>query len=77
LSSGLTINAPIGSPVDGSKLLIRIIDDGTSRSLTWNAIYVAVGVIIPTATVSSRTVYVGAVYNASATRWDVVASVTQ
>jgi len=77
LAAGLTINAPTGTPVDGDKLLFRILDNGTSRTLTWNATYTAIGVTLPTATTASKTTYVGCVYNANNARWDVIAVTTQ
>lgn len=77
LAANLTINAPIGTPLDGNKLLFRILDNGTSRTLTWNATFTAIGVVIPTATTINKTTYVGCVYNASATRWDVIGVITQ
>lgn len=77
LASGLTINAPTGTPVDGNKLIFRILDNGTSRALTWNATYTAIGVTLPTSTTASKTTYVGCIYNANNTRWDVVAVTTQ
>jgi hypothetical protein len=77
LAAGLTINAPTGTPVDGDKLMFRILDNGTTRTLTWNATFVAVGATIPTSTTASKTTYVGCIYNAANTRWDVVAAVTQ
>jgi hypothetical protein len=77
LASGLTINAPIGTPVNGNKLLFRFLDNGTSRSLTWNATYTAIGVTLPTSTTASKTTYVGCIYNADNTRWDAIAVTTQ
>lgn len=73
LAVGLTVNAPTGSPTNGQKLMFRIKDNGTTRTLTWNAIFRALGATRPTATVISKTVYVGAIYNATDTKWDVVA----
>ena len=73
LAATLTINAPTGTPVDGDKLTFRILDNGTAQTLTWNATYTAIGVTLPTTTVASKTMYVGCVYNAFNTRWDVVA----
>lgn len=71
----LTINAPTGTPVAGQKLLIRIKDDDTSRTLSWNAIYVAfTGITLSTSTTLGKTMYWGAVYNATDTKWDVLAS---
>jgi len=77
LAAGLTINAPIGTPVDGNKLIFRLLDNGTSRALTWNATYTVIGVTLPTATTISKTTYVGCIYNANNTRWDVIAVTTQ
>jgi hypothetical protein len=77
LAAGLTINAPTGTPVDGNKLIFRILDNGTSRTLTWNATYTAIGVTLPTATTANKMVYVGCIYNAANTRWDVIAVTTQ
>lgn len=73
----LTINAPTGTPVDGNKLIIRILDNGTSRTLTWNATYTVIGVTLPTATIANKMTYVGCIYNAANTRWDVIAIATQ
>jgi hypothetical protein len=73
----LTINAPIGTPVDGQKLLFRIIDNGGSQTLSWNSSYVAVGAVIPTATTAGKMTYVGCIYNLTNLRWDVIAVATQ
>jgi hypothetical protein len=73
----LTINAPIGTPVNGDKLMFRILDNGSSQTLSWNATFTAIGVTIPTATTAGKMTYVGAIYNAANTRWDVIAVTTQ
>lgn len=77
LAVDLTINAPTGTPVDGNLLIFRLLDNGTSRNLTWNATFTAIGVTIPTATIANKTTYVTTIYNANNTRWDVVDVVTQ
>ena len=77
LAASLTINAPTGTPVDGDKLIFRILDNGSARTLSWNATYTAIGVTLPTTTTASKTTYVGCIYNANNTRWDVVAVTTQ
>lgn len=73
----LTVNAPTGTPVDGSKLVIRILDNGTPQTLSWNATYTTIGTVLPTTTTANKTTYVGCIYNANNTRWDVVAVTTQ
>jgi hypothetical protein len=77
LAATLAINAPIGTPVDGNKLLFRILDNGTTRTINWNATYTAIGVTLPTATTANKMIYVGCIYNSTNTRWDVVAVTTQ
>ena len=77
LAAGLTINAPAGTPVDGDKLMFRLLDNGTGQTLTWNATYTVIGVTLPTTTTANKTTYVGCIYNANNTRWDVIAVTTQ
>jgi hypothetical protein len=77
LAAGLTINAPIGTPTDGDKLIFRLLDNGTPCALTWNGTYTVIGVTLPTTTVANKTTYVGCIYNANNTRWDVIAVTTQ
>lgn len=77
LAAGLTINAPIGTPLDGDKLTFRIVDNGTPRTLTWNGTYTVIGTTLPTTTTANKTVYIGCIYNAASTRWDVIAVATQ
>ena len=73
----LTVAAPIGTPVNGNKLLIRILDNGTARAITWNATYTVIGTTLPTTTTASKMLYVGCIYNSTNLRWDVVAVTTQ
>ena len=72
----LTIASPTGG-VDGRKLIIRIKDDNTARGITWNAIFRAVGVTLPLTTVAGKILYVGAIYNSTETKWDVVSVAQQ
>lgn len=66
-----------GTPTAGQKLIIRLKDDGTARALTWDAVFRAVGVTLPTTTVISKTHYIGCIYNLTDTKWDAVAVVAQ
>jgi len=72
LSGNLTINAPTGSVTEGSKIIFRILDDGTSRRLNWNGIYRPIGVITPEATVAGKLIYVGTIYNQISSKWDII-----
>tara|TARA_R110002050_G_scaffold59892_2_gene133354 strand:- start:727 stop:1608 length:882 start_codon:yes stop_codon:yes gene_type:complete len=73
LASALTIAAPTGTPSTGMKLVIRLTDNGTNRALTWNAIYRAIGVTLPTTTTANKILYIGCVYDEAGSKWDVVA----
>jgi len=78
LASALTINAPTGTPLDGNKLIFRILDDSAGPySLTWDATYTVIGTILPSSTITGKTTYIGCMYNANNTRWDVIAVATQ
>jgi hypothetical protein len=77
LAQAATIAAPSGTPTNGQKLIIRILDNGTARALTWNAIYQVIGTTLPTTTVLSKYTYVGCIYNSASSKWDVVAVTTQ
>lgn len=72
-AAGLTVNAPTGTPTNGQKLMFRFKDNGTTRTITWNAIFRALGATLPTSTTISKTIYVGCIYNSTDTKWDVVA----
>ena len=73
LAAGATISAPSGTPANGNQLIMRIKDNGTARTLAYNAIFRAVGVTLPTTTVISKTLYIGCKYNSADTKWDVIA----
>ena len=77
LAVDTTFNAPSGTPLNGQKLVIRILDNGVTRNLTWNAIFRVIGTTLPAATTANKTTYVGCIYNTAATKWDVVAVTTE
>jgi hypothetical protein len=75
-----TVTTPSGTPTDGQKLIIRILDNGTARALSWTTTagaYRAVGITLPITTVVGKVMYVGCIYNTAAGFWDVVVSVQQ
>lgn len=74
LAANATFAAPSGTPANGNRLMIRIKDNGTARTITWNAIFRVIGVTLPTTTVISKTYYIGCVYNSADTKWDVLAT---
>ena len=72
-----TFGAPTGTPHNGQKLIIRILDNGTARALAWNAIYASRGATLPATTVLGKTHYVGLIYNSNTTTWDCVAATAE
>ena len=73
-AGALLFNSPGGTPVQGQSLVIRILDNGTARALTWNAVFRAVGTALPTTTVVNKLKYLGFFYNSTSTKWDLVAA---
>ena len=72
MASATTIASPSGTPVQSQSLVFRFKDNGTARAITWNAIFRAIGVTLPTTTTANKLLYVGCKYNSTDTKWDVV-----
>lgn len=66
-----------GTPVNGQKLIIRILDDGTARAITWGASFVNRGATLPTTTVLGKYHYIGLIWNSTTSTWDAVAAVVE
>lgn len=73
MAANVTIASPSGTPVDGQLINFRFKDNGTSRTITWNAIFRAIGITLPTATTISKTLYVSGRYNSADTKVDMLA----
>ena len=66
-----------GTPVNFQKLIIRILDDGTARAITWGASFAAKGATLPTTTVANKLLTVGFIYNTVTSKWECVAAVQE
>lgn len=71
-AESLTIANPTGTPSNGQAMIIRLLDNGTARSITFGSQYRAIGVTLPTTTVISKLIYIGCIYNSASTNWDVI-----
>ena len=71
-AAGLTLANPTGTFTEGQALMIRIKDNGTARTIAFDTNYRAIGVTLPTTTVISKTLYLGIIYNATDSKWDIV-----
>lgn len=69
----IVFNNPTGTVADGWGIVLRFKDSGTARAVTWGTQYrAATGLTLPSTTVVGKTHYVGMVYNAADTKWDVL-----
>ena len=72
---------PAGTPANGQKLIIRILDDSTPRALTWAAIYANRGASLPATTVAGKVHYIGLIHHYIAppgsSTWDCVAATVE
>jgi len=66
-----------GTPTNFQKLIFRIKDNGTSRSITWGSDFEAKGVALPTATTASKVLATGFIYDTVTSKWGCVASVEE
>lgn len=69
LAAGATIAAPSGTPHDGQKMVIRIKDNGSSQTLSWNAVYINGGAALPTSTTAGKWHHIGLIYNTNNSSW--------
>jgi len=74
-AGALLFNAPGGTPTDGQKLIITVASSTTSaRALTWNAIFEASTVALPTTTAATTAqLNIGFMYSAGRTKWVCIA----
>jgi hypothetical protein len=72
----LTINAPTGTATNGQKLMLRISSTNV-QTFSWNSIFAgSTDLALATATSgSSKTDYLGFIYNSISTKWQLVAKV--
>ena len=68
----LTLANPTGTAIDGHGILVRIKDDGTSRTITYGTKYRTFNDALPAATTVGKTLYLGIIYNLADDKWDVL-----
>jgi hypothetical protein len=77
LATNTTFAVPSGTPTEGQVFVVRIKDNGTGRTLTWNAIFRSFTATLPATTTANKTVYVVLMYNAVDVKWDCLNVQTQ
>lgn len=84
LANALTISADAGTPTDGQKFVLRILNNGTGYVITFTGGvsngYRPIGSALTSSgsnwtytLIASKTTYFGMIYNANASRWDLLA----
>src|SRR5581483_4826466 len=75
LAGNATINAPTyTSENHGETRIIRILDNGSARTLSWNSVFRSLGAQLPASTVSATTLYVVLKRNTTDSKWDCMAA---
>lgn len=73
---GLTVTTS-GTPTSMQPFVLCVKDNGTARAITWNAIFVAIGITLPTTTVVNKHTYVSGYYNTTAAKVHIVGVTTE
>lgn len=73
LTGGITMASPTSALQNGRRRVLRIKDNGTSRTISWDSAYRAVGVTLPASTTAGKALYIGLIYCAADSKWDAVA----
>jgi len=79
LTGTVSFAVPSGTPTNGQKLSIRLYAAST-QTVSWTTTaggYRVIGTTLPLSVASTKTVYVGCVWNSTDSFWDVVAVATQ
>ena len=72
-TEGLTFGAPTGTPLNGDALFISLTDNGTTRSIAYNAIYDDPNTSEhPTDTTANKTITYLYIYSVARTKWELV-----
>jgi hypothetical protein len=66
-----------GTPTNFQRLIVRIKDDGTARSITWGASFEDAGHPLPTTTVISKLLTVLFIYNSVTSKWGCISAVSE
>ena len=68
---------PSGTPLHNNTLVIAIKDDGTPRTIGWNAIFNSFSETLPTTTITSKKIMVEFFYDTYATKWQCVGVINE
>lgn len=72
--TGVTVT---GTPNDLQQLVVRLLDNGSARAITWGSQFEAVGAALPTTTTAGKRGTVRFVYDAVSAKWGAVSAVVE
>jgi hypothetical protein len=72
MSVNMVFGTPTGSPVNGQRLLIRILDNGAARTIGWSGGWRSAGPALPTTTTAFKWMHLLFRYNANWNYWDLL-----
>lgn len=75
LATNITISTPTGTPVNGEVIVIRIKDNGTTKTITWGSGFVGIGDTLLANTTAGKWHYVNGMYNSSTSKWDMLPAI--
>lgn len=76
-AAALTIANPSGTAADGQGFVIALKDNGTTRTITFDTNYRAMGAALLASTTAGKWHYIPVEYNAIDSKWDVMPAVVQ
>jgi hypothetical protein len=75
-AADFTIANPTGTPLDMQGYVIRIKATGI-RNITWDTDYREIGLTLPTSIASGKVMYIGMLWNAADSKWDVTSVIVE
>ncbi len=78
--TGVTVVGSAGSlsePRDLQQLIVRILDAGVAKAITWGSQFEAVGAALPTVTVAGKRHTVRFLYDATTSKWGAISAVVE
>jgi hypothetical protein len=73
----LNMAAPTGTPTDMESFIMKIIDNGSAKSISWDAKFRSIGATLPTTTVGGKVMSLVFLYDSDNTTWDLMSIANQ
>jgi hypothetical protein len=70
--SAIIFASPILPPYEGQEYTLKIVDDGTARSITWTGEFRQGALTLPTTTIPGRTIHLKFMWDSRVNKWDLI-----